>query len=130
MTTYSYKIIDREPYLTAISKGEKDTLEIRVLDAEDALMRIGKASAKIANGVGRVKLSALCEGVFTPEIIFKDKTVALYPIRYEMGKISLAYTEDICAILGARAYEVKMRVSEIEKQLRELEEAIRGKAIF
>ena len=130
MTTFIYKILGTEPYLTSIMAGQADVLEIRIADTDSALMRIGNVAVKTCEGVGRVKLSTLGEGVFTPEVIFKDKTVVLYPIRHTAGKISLACPEQISAFLGARAYDLEKRVSLAEEELQRLKDAIYGKAIF
>lgn len=130
MTTFIYQIVGTKPYLTSITKGQADTLEIRIPDTDAAMLRIGNVTVKTEKGVGRVKLSALGEGVFTPEVILKDKTVLLHPIRHAIGKISLAHPERICAALGEGAYLLQKRVSEIEKELEELKIAIYGKAIF
>ncbi len=130
MTTLIYRILGSEAYLTSIMKGPTDALELRIPDTDQVLIRIGDVTAKTSEGVGRVKLSALGEGLFTPEVIFKDKTVALYPIRHTMGKISLACPEQICASLGARAHDLEKRVSKTEEELKELKDAIYGKAIF
>lgn len=130
MTTFIYRILGTEPYLTSIMAGQADVLEIRIADTDSALMRIGNVAVKTCEGVVRVKLSTLGEGVFTPEVIFKDKTVVLYPIRHTAGKISLAYPEQVSAFLGARAYDLEKRVSLAEEELQRLKDAIYGKAIF
>ena len=130
MTTYIYNIVDREPYLTAAVEGSGDTLNIKIANGKNAVLRVGNISTNMTDGVGRVKLSTLGEGVFTPEVIFKDKTVRLYPIRHKNGKVSLACPDEILASLGARALDVEVRVSATEKALQALNDAVWGKAIF
>ena len=130
MTTYIYTIRDRDPYLTSVKDEGYDMLTIRISDVKEAVMCIGNARIDMVDGVGRVKLSTLGEGVFTPEIIFKDKTVRLYPIHQKMGKVSLACPEEIYAALGARVLNAEVRVCEMEKELQTLKDAVWGKAIF
>jgi len=130
MTTYIYNIVDREPYLISVAKGTGDTLNIQINGGENAVLRVGNISTNMTDGVGRVKLSTLGEGVFTPEVIFKDKTVRLYPIRHKTGKVSLACPEEMLAALGARSFNTEARVSATEKALQALNDAVWGKAIF
>ena len=118
---FTYRIAGRTPYLTAITKKHGEVLEIRVNDADGATVRVGEACAKIENGVGRVKFSALREGVFTPEIIFNDKSVFLYPIRYALGEVSLAEVGGICASLGAAVYSLQCRVGALEDEIKRLD---------
>lgn len=129
-TSLTYRIKGREAYLTAITRSGADTLEVHVENADGALMRIGDISVKMDNGVGRVKLSTLKEGVFTPEIIFKDMSVLLYPISHAFGEVSLALVDEVCATLGARAYDAECRIAELENEVNDLKNAVYGKAIF
>ena len=126
----AYRIIDSDPYLTAFTEKSGDALNVYVENAEGALMRLGNICVKIENGVGRVKLSTLSEGVFTPEIVFKNKSVFLYPIRHSLGVVTLASPDEVCAALGARAYKAECRIAALEDEVKKLNDAVRGKAIF
>ena len=130
MTTFVYYIKDRRPYLTSLTYGGGDTVEIQIKNAAPTMIRIGDAIAKVENGVGRVKLSALSDGVYTPEVIFNDMSILLYPVRLALGRAALSGTEEICAALGALAFEEGVRVDMLEDEVKKLKEAIRGKDIF
>ena len=130
MTTFVYYIKDRKPYLTSLTYGGGDTVEIQIKNAAPTMIRIGDAIAKTENGVGRVKLSVLSDGVYTPEVIFNDMSILLYPVRLALGRTALSGTEEICAALGALAFEEGVRVDMLEDEVKRLKEAIRGKDIF
>ena len=130
MTTFTYCIKDREPYLTAQAQGHGEVLEIQIKHAAPIMIRIGNTVIKTRNGVGRVKLSALPDGVYTPEVIFNDMSILLYPVRLALGRAALSGTEEICAVLGALAFEEGVRVDMLEDEVKKLKEAIRGKDIF
>ena len=130
MTTFTYCIKDREPYLTAQTQGHGEMLEIQIKHAAPIMIRIGNTVIKTRNGVGRVKLSALPDGVYTPEVIFNDKSILLYPIRLTLGKVTLSNVEQICAALGARSYCEAMRIDALEDEVNKLKDAICGKDIF
>ena len=129
-TTFVYRIVDRDPYLVKIDKGSPDALEFRIPDTDNAILRVGDIATKMEDGVGRVKLSDLPEGKFTPEVIFSDKSVWLYPISYSLGIVSVAEVEDICAMLGARALASLGRIDVLEGEVAKLNDAVYGKAIF
>ncbi len=130
MTSFVYFIKDRAPYLVSLNYERGDTLEIRIENAAPTYIRIGNTVVNVENGVGRVKLSALSEGVYTPEVIFNDKSVLLYPIRVSLGKVRIYKPEEICAALGARAYLEAARVDALEDEVKMLKEAVYGKEIF
>ncbi|MBO5945583.1 MAG: hypothetical protein J6Q69_03145 [Clostridia bacterium] len=129
-TTFVYRIVDRDPYLVKIDKGSPDALEFHIPDTDNAILRVGDIATKMEDGVGRVKLSDLPEGKFTPEVIFSDKSVWLYPISYSLGIVSVAEVEDICAMLGARALASLGRIDALEGEVAKLNDAVYGKAIF
>ena len=129
-TTFIYRLVDREPYLTEITKGNPDVLEFRITDTAGALLRVGDIAVKMEDGVGRVKLSDLQEGKYTPEVIFNDKSVWLYPISYSLGIVSVAEADGICADLGARALASLNRIDALESEVAKLNDAVYGKAIF
>ncbi len=129
-TTFVYRIVDRDPYLIEIGKGSPDMLEFRIPDTDGALLRVGDIAVKMEDGMGRVKLSDLSEGKFTPEVIFNDKSVWLYPISYSLGIVSLAEVDGICAALGARAIASLGRIDALEGDVAKLNDAVYGKAIF
>ena len=130
MTTFVYYIVDREPYLTSVSYERGDSFEIRIENATPAMIRVGNTVVKAEDGVGRVKLSALSSGVFTPEVIFNDKSVLLYPIRHALGKVTIANPEHICVSLGEKAYKAEVRLREVEGEIISLKDAVYGKDIF
>ncbi len=130
MTTIIYKIVDNEPYLTAFKEGRADSLEIRIDTPDEVTLHLGNTCVNIKNGVGRVKLSTLCDGVITPEVVFRDRSIFLYPIRLLCGKIMIAHPYEIYADLGKRAVQVRGRVQDIETELAKLKNAVYGKAIF
>jgi hypothetical protein len=130
MTTFIYNIKDHEVYLTALKYERGDSFEIRVNNASPTLIRVGNTAINAADGVGRVKLSALSDGVYTPEVIFNDKSVFLYPIRIFLGKVSIAGAEHVCAALGERSYRDRARIDALEGEVNKLKEAVYGKDIF
>ena len=129
-TIFIYRIVERDPYLVGIDKGDQAVLEFRIPEAKCALIRVGDIAIKAEDGVGRVKLSDLPEGTFTPEVIFSDKSVWLYPIHYSLGIVSLAGVDEICAALGARAHMATERIDALENEVKKLNDAVYGKAIF
>ena len=130
MTTIIYKIIDNEAYLTEFNEGRSDILEIHVDPAEKGVLHLGDKRIELAMGMGRVKLSTLPDGVITPEVVFNDRSVFLYPMRLLCGKVMLARPYEIYSDLGRRTLEAKTRVYNIEKELEKLKDAVYGKAIF
>lgn len=129
-TTFIYRIVDRDPYLIGIDTGSPDVLEFHIPDTEGALLRVGDIAVKMDDGVGRVKLSDLPEGKYTPEVILNDKSVWLYPISYSLGIVSVTEAEKICATLGARALISLGRIDALESEVAKLNDAVYGKAIF
>ena len=120
MTSFVYFIKDRAPYLVSLNYERGDTLEIRIENAAPTCIRIGNTVVNMENGVGRV----------TPEVIFNDKSILLYPIRVSLGKARIYKPEEICAALGARAYLEAARVDALEDEVEMLKEAVYGKEIF
>ena len=130
MTTFIYRISGMDAHLISIIKKRADELEVRIDSTYAAILRIGDTYTKMEMGVGRVKLSALGDGVFTPEIILNDRSVFLYPIRIRMGNVSLACPDEMLAALGAHVFSLKERAQRSEEELKELKNAVYGKAIF
>lgn len=130
MTRFIYKILDREAYLTGVKYGGDSTFEVKIEDGGEAMLNVGNITAKLVDGVGRVKLNDVPYATLTPEVIFKDKSVLLYPIRLCCGKITLAHPEEICAALATHLLNDRERIVRIEGELLKLNDAICGKAIF
>ena len=130
MTTFIYFLKDRTPYLASLNYERGDAFEIRIENATPTYIRIGNVVTNTEDGVGRVKLSSITDGVYTPEVIFNDKSILLYPIRIALGKVTIYKPEQICAALGAQAYCEAMRIDALEDEVNKLKDAIYGKEIF
>ena len=125
-----YETYRGEGYLTAFEAKSSDNLNIYVSGIDEALISVATKAAKIKNGVGRVKISELNDGIHDLRLILKDSSITLGKIQVSQGSVKpYQYCDDIGRINRALLHSLR-RADALDIEISHLKEAVYGKKIF
>ena len=125
-----YETYGGEGYLTSFIAKSSDDLCIYVSGVDEALISVATKAAKIKNGVGRVKISELNDGIHDIRLILKDRSITLGKIQVSAGALKpYQYCDDIGRINRALLCALR-RADALDTEISHLKEAVYGKKIF
>ena len=128
MNRIKYTLYNGCAYLTDAELSGGDTLEI-IADSKGVLT-LGKIRMKMTEGVGRVKISALSDGIYDCALIVGGDTVRLDSFRIMHGAVKIYGHEKRLAELSREVLDLKIGREHIEDDLKRLSDAVFGKKIF
>lgn len=129
MNRLTYQIYKDRLFLTDYFGDETDECEILVKECMDAGFSIGSERLKIKNGVGRVKLSEIKKGKYTPMLILDMKTISGEDLEIGGPCVKISPVCDAAKIEAAKLMLLK-RLDSAEREISALKDSVYGKTIF
>ena len=120
MTRIVYKIVENKGEMRSFETDGTQVLTIDIGPRVSGHVAIGREVAPVTGGRGKIDLSHLNDGEYTP-ILYADSVITLEPIRREMGKILFPGTPDSTVrSLLVRCERLEDRVKSMSDRLDEL----------
>lgn len=129
MNRLEYALYENTAHLVAAELFGGDELEVRA-DVDNAVLTVGKIHAKMPNGVGRVKFSALADGIYDATLIVGESAIHLGKLKISHGIIKLHNLEGTVAKLSKDLLDAMRALDYVSCELEKLRVAVYGKTIL
>ncbi len=115
---------------TSLDTTHDGHLSLKLTPPIDGTLLLGSARAKIRNGEGRVKLSEVGCGVFTPTVICDEASLVLPRLSVQLGCATLSEPCELICDMGARICALEEGEKQNRDEIKRLTDAVFGKKLF
>ena len=129
MNKLTYEVYSGELFLTDYVGDETDECEITVKECSDASFSIGSESFKLKDGVGRVNLSNVKKGTYTPTLILDEGLIFGGALKIGGTAVRISPASDVVK-REARELLIIKKLDVAEREISALKDMVYGTTIF